>query len=64
MDKFNKNYFYRVKDYTINLIQKYPEYLKEIEELYYSLLIKVAKSQLKNIDLQTFYKQSQALIGQ
>lgn len=63
MDHFNKYYFYKVKDYTTNLIQKYPRYHQQLEELYYSLLIKIAKDELYRIDIQTFYKQTQTLIS-
>ena len=43
MEKFNKNYFHRVRDYTHKTLNNYPIHKDQIINMYYSLMIDLAK---------------------
>lgn len=54
--KFNRYYFHRIKDYTIKAIKENEKYKDEIIDLYYSLLIAVAKNNLDRDKINNFYR--------
>lgn len=49
------NYMYRVKIFTQELITKNSQLKDEIEEEYYKLLIKIAKEECSDQDIQNYY---------
>ena len=61
MDKFNRNYFHRVRDYTHETIKNYPIHKDQIVELYYSLMIDFANNELNSDKIQNFYRQIETL---
>lgn len=62
MNPINSAYLHKVKNYTINIISKYPNIKNLIEDEYYKLLIKIANRELKNNDFSNYYRQAEILI--
>jgi hypothetical protein len=62
IDLINNAYLHKVKNYTINIISKYPNIKNLIEDEYYKLLIKIANRELKNNDFSNYYRQAEILI--
>lgn len=62
IDLINNAYLHKVKNYTINIISKYPNIKNLIEDEYYKLLIKIANRELKDNDFSDYYKQTEILI--
>jgi hypothetical protein len=62
IDLINNAYLHKVKNYTINIISKYPNIRNLIEDEYYKLLIKIANRELKNNDFSNYYRQTEILI--
>jgi hypothetical protein len=62
IDLINNAYLHKVKNYTINIISKYPNIKNLIEDEYYKLLIKIANRELKNNDFSNYYRQTEILI--
>jgi hypothetical protein len=58
----NSAYLHKVKNYTIDIINKYPNIKNLIEDEYYKLLIKIANRELKDNDFSDYYKQTEILI--
>ena len=62
MNPINSAYLHKVKNYTIGIINKYPNIKNLIEDEYYKLLIKIANRELKDNDFSDYYKQTEILI--
>jgi hypothetical protein len=60
--KINLTYLYKVKDYTIYSIKKYPEKKNLIEDEYYKLLIKIAEDKLGVNDFSDYYKKVESML--
>lgn len=61
MEKLNKNYFHRVRDYTHKTLDNYPIHKDQIINMYYSLMIDLAKNTLNSDKIQNFYRQVETL---
>lgn len=53
-NKLNLNYMYRVKFFTERFIKENPELKQQVEDKYYTLLIKIAKNKCENRDFRKF----------
>lgn len=49
------NYMYRVKKFTQEFIIKNPQLRNEVEDLYYKILINIAKNKHSDFDLRKYY---------